>query len=77
VQNVATWITPKDVEGYPLKRYPQSISEQIMMGIPGLRERVSTEPPGAAHKPQTISQKIRAQKAAVTRKRHKLLQQVP
>jgi hypothetical protein len=44
VQNVADWISPKDTEGYPLKRDPKSIMQQIMMGIPGLREQVPLKP---------------------------------
>jgi hypothetical protein len=66
IQNVATWTAPKDVEGYPVKRYPQGIVEQIMTGIPGLQERVSTVSPREAHRlhPPTMQQQMNAERKA-------------
>jgi hypothetical protein len=54
IQNIATWadeyeeegqLPPvlKQIIGHPVKRTPKTFGEQIMMGIPGLRQKVPTK----------------------------------
>jgi hypothetical protein len=45
VQEMARWTDQHDANGHPIKRYPQSMGEELKLGAPGLRQQVQETKP--------------------------------